>query len=54
MFQRLHPDESEFEGKGIGLMVCKKIVELHQGRIWVESNGDQGITVNFTIPDLTV
>jgi signal transduction histidine kinase len=47
----LHADESEFEGKGIGLTVCKKIVELHQGKIWVESNGEGGSAFYFTIPD---
>jgi light-regulated signal transduction histidine kinase (bacteriophytochrome) len=52
MFQRLHSDESEFEGKGIGLTVCKKIIEIHQGRIWAESNRDHGVTFHFTIPEL--
>lgn len=54
MFKRLHSDEKEFEGKGIGLTLCKKIVELHQGQIWVESNKDQGVTFCFTIPSLVV
>lgn len=54
MFKRLHSDEKEFEGKGIGLTLCKKIVELHQGQIWVESNKDQGVTFCFTIPLLVV
>jgi PAS domain S-box-containing protein len=54
MFQRLHIDEIQFEGKGIGLAFCKKIIELHQGEIWVESNKFQGVTFYFTIPGLTV
>jgi PAS domain S-box-containing protein len=54
MFQRLHIDEIQYEGKGIGLAFCKKIIELHQGEIWIESNKDQGVTFHFTIPGLTV
>jgi light-regulated signal transduction histidine kinase (bacteriophytochrome) len=52
MYQRLHINEEEYEGKGIGLAFCKKIIELHQGRIWVESILGQGTTVYFTIPNL--
>jgi signal transduction histidine kinase len=48
-FKRLH-DRGKFEGTGLGLATCKKIVNRHNGRIWCESNQAGGTTFNFSLP----
>jgi light-regulated signal transduction histidine kinase (bacteriophytochrome) len=50
VFKRLHSRE-EYAGSGIGLSICKRIVERHHGRIWVEQNEGGGSRFCFTIPD---
>jgi light-regulated signal transduction histidine kinase (bacteriophytochrome) len=49
LFKRLHP-KSKYSGTGIGLAVCKKIIQRHQGKIWLEANPEGGSMFRFALP----
>jgi len=49
IFQRLHARD-EYEGTGIGLALCRKIIEFHGGQIWLDAGGGEGTRIHFTLP----
>ena len=50
LFLRLHNNGSDYEGTGVGLSICRKIVQQHKGKIWIESKLGEGTTVFFQLP----
>ena len=51
IFRRLNTDEVKYPGTGVGLTMCKKIMELHNGTIWLESAVEKGSTFYFSLPE---
>ncbi|MFI5211720.1 MAG: ATP-binding protein [Ignavibacteria bacterium] len=51
VFQKLH-DHRKYPGSGIGLALCKRVIEKHSGKIWFESEVGKGTTFYFTLPIL--
>ena len=50
IFKRLHSAQDEYKGSGVGLAVCKRIVEQHNGKIWVNTGYTDGFSISFTLP----
>jgi light-regulated signal transduction histidine kinase (bacteriophytochrome) len=49
MFRRLHTEQA-YPGTGIGLAICRRVVQRHGGRIWLDSAPGEGCAVHFTVP----